>query len=505
MELNLKKHLKDNKFRYAIIVFACLIYFCVIHPIFALRTIDYDSSYQVALLRHSLTDICKLLPTDYSPPLYAFFSKIFTVFGYTYASISQSVFVMYLAIVIAALYPLRRAFGDRVSYTAALCFILSPANYYVFETIRPHTLGYTLVTISFIYACLVFLHHQKRDYILFTVFAVLSMYTHNVAMLIMLSFYIALLIWFLFEKKYLEVKHTLISGVAAALMYAPWLLVLFHQYNQVKEGFWSDLITFDVKTMLKDIFLLHFSDRLADYLMPFGAYAVVLASVYFICRLLLNKSDSPKTEIKHFLFILSTLLISISVYAFFVQFIVKIYAERYVYQYMGIVLIGIAFLMSYISRKDYFSILIVGLIAFNFVLSSINYYDDLKDNNFDEMIAYIDENSQGDVAFLHSHEWSLGTMMYYYPDARHYVTDDMFTVLTTYDVFPGEIINVGSPENIALYEDDFYVFYPDFVFNNWSPAWYYHDSEDFEYANSEEMYSGGFFGVDVYLGHVICN
>lgn len=64
------------------------------------------------------------------------------------------------------------------------------------------------------------------------------------------------------------------------------------------------------------------------------------------------------------------------------------------------------------------------------------------------MIETIKENGDDDIAFLHLHEWSLGIMMYYFPDAEHYVCDDTWCVLNTLDVFPTEVTDIGSIDNI---------------------------------------------------------
>ena len=61
--------------RYGILILALvMLAVSVIHilPPFNADIINYDSSYQYFLTKHSLSDIMKLLPEDYSPPLYTF-------------------------------------------------------------------------------------------------------------------------------------------------------------------------------------------------------------------------------------------------------------------------------------------------------------------------------------------------------------------------------------------------------------------------------------------------
>lgn len=71
--------------RYCILILALvMLALSVIHilPPFNADIINYDSSYQYFLTKHSLSDIMKLLPEDYSPPLYTLLLKLLTyIFG----------------------------------------------------------------------------------------------------------------------------------------------------------------------------------------------------------------------------------------------------------------------------------------------------------------------------------------------------------------------------------------------------------------------------------------
>ncbi|WP_287605912.1 hypothetical protein [Ruminococcus sp.] len=49
-------------------------------------------------------------------------------------------------------------------------------------------------------------------------------------------------------------------------------------------------------------------------------------------------------------------------------------------------------------------------------------------------------------------------MMYYFPDAEHYVCDDTWCVLNTLDVFPTEVTDIGSIDNINKYSKKLFIF-----------------------------------------------
>ena len=61
---------------------------------------------------------------------------------------------------------------------------------------------------------------------------------------------------------------------------------------------------------------------------------------------------------------------------------------------------------------------------------------------------------------------------------HHYVTDDFFTVLNTYDVFPSSVININNPDNIENFCDEFYTFYGVFDYAKWDAGEYYSNNDN---------------------------
>ncbi len=256
---NIKKHFKEYWLFYLITVLAVGLFCFVIYPISSLRPIDYDNSYQAALMEHSLKEIWELIPTDYSPPLYAFYLKIFEMFfGSDQAGLRVSEVVIYLGMLPVCFFPLRRAFGKKVAAFTSVCFLFTSANHWIFMAFRPHVLGYFLTTIAFVYAVLVYKTGSKRDYVCLTLFSVLAMYSHTYAMLSALGFYIALLVAFGIKKNFKSIKYVFVSGIICSVCYAPWLFVLYSQFRNVQNHYWSNLI--DFKSMFNALFLFHFDN-----------------------------------------------------------------------------------------------------------------------------------------------------------------------------------------------------------------------------------------------------
>lgn len=503
-----KKHLREYWSFYVITVLAVVLYSLVVYPLSAQRPIDYDSSYQAALMRHSLKGIWQLIPTDFSPPLYAFFLKPFAVlFGFYQEGLRLSTAVIYIGMMPVCFFPLRRAFGKKTAILTALAFLFSTANHWIFIDFRPHVLGYFLTTIAFVYAILVYKTGSKKDYVLFTIYSVLAMYTHTVAMFSALGFYVALILCFYLKRNFKAIKNVFISGIICSVCYIPWLVVLYNQFKTMRSNYWSSFINFG--KMIHAFCLLHFYDFRNDYevAIPMAVFLVVILclSIYAFVN-----GIKAKKDVSLFVTALLLFLVPVFIFVFINIFVAEIYVDRYVYNFAGMCLVLISVAVSRIKipkidLKSYVMIAFAVVLAVNFAVASQNYKKQLDSNNFMQLIERIKEEGGDNIAFVHANEWDLGIMMYYFPDAHHYVTSDMYTVLTTYDVFPSEVIDIGDPDNISQYEDTFFVCATDLSTQKWSPVRYYFDSEDYELVLFKDTYTGSYYGFNIRYAEVKVN
>lgn len=167
--------------RYCILILALvMLAVSVIHilPPFNADIINYDSSYQYFLTKHSLSDIMKLLPEDYSPPLYTLLLKLWTyIFGSSLLAMRSLSILIIWGLIFLAAFPVRAAFGKRASVICMLLYTLSYVNFLLVPEIRPTVLAYFLTAACAIYMYLALFKGYHYAYICMTVFAVLGMYT----------------------------------------------------------------------------------------------------------------------------------------------------------------------------------------------------------------------------------------------------------------------------------------------------------------------------------------
>lgn len=468
----IKKALSSDRIFAVVFAVAAAASVIYILPPYNADIINYDSAYQFFLTTKSFPEMARLIPEDYSPPLYAFLLKLWTmIFGETLASMRAASLVNVWGMLFLAAFPIREAFGKLTSLMCTVFFLFSSVNFILIPEIRPTVLAYFLVTACAVYAYLAFFMEKRYAYVCLTVFSVLAMYTHNIGMLSALAIYITAGAMSLCRREFKKTRRFIISGAICAVCYLPWLTVVLKQFGNVKNNYWSaggfslyNAFDWAVLSNLKD-----FGGGICGMIFP-------IALALTLCALVIAKAMSPEirgaksvSELKKLgskygerfsktLFLILTFAGPIAAVALFSLVGHPIIVRRYFYIFCGTAMLILAVFVSK-SGKKAIAAGAAALFAVNFFLGAFNLKKQLDESDFIEMTEYISaENPDGDIAFLHPHEWTLGIMMYYFPGARHYIFDNTWCVLNTYDVFPAEVINIGKLENMSEYEDDFYIF-----------------------------------------------
>lgn len=475
-ELNDKRNFwRENRLYIILWAAAALLSVVYVLPPLNGDYITYDSSYQYCLTLNSLEEIWRLIPTDFSPPLYAILLKLWTmVFGESLAVMRAFALLPLCGMFFLAAFPIRRAFGGKASVMCTVFFAFSTANFYIVAQIRPTTLAYFFVTAAAIYSYLALFYDYKYAYICFTVFSVLSMYTHNVGMLSALAFYISAFFVALAQKKRRHIIKFLISGAVSAVCYIPWLFVVIQQFGNVQKNYWSN-DTYSISRYYDWTIGTCFNDGNNG---PLSVAVIPIAALIAIISLLSVKSNREKLkEIKTFsdvrglvknrfsepaaktIYVILLFAAPIIVFTLFCILVSPVVSVRYFYIFCGTAVMMIAAGFSQFSGKIGMAVL-SALTAITCSLHAVNICSELENATFPEMIEYIRNSAENeeDIAFIHEHEWTLGIMMYYFPQAKHYIVDETWCVLTTYDAFPSEVINIGDCKNISEYEDEFFFF-----------------------------------------------
>lgn len=478
--IKLKAQIQNNLLLIILFVIVSLIEIFAIFPLMFSNSINYDSTYQYALTQHSFSEIWRLIPYDYSPPFYAIALKVFVViFGNSLIVMRCFSIIAVIGMYFIAAFPVKRIFGRNSAIAALLITFFSPPIFYQIHEIRPTIFGMFFFMGAAVYMLYAYSLEKKHGYVCTVIFSILAMYTHNIALVGVFGAFVAVLLFSLFTRNYKKFKKFLICGVICALAYIPWLTMLFKQISNVQEHYWvsqfdtRDALDWTFKQMLisggitvtfKLIFsLLLFSVLLRHIKLKSIKKAKTFKEIFALA--------DKKTIYRDFFLLLLFLLIPFLILTLINLFFTNLASKRYYYILGTVWLVLVGVLLGRFGNKI-LSTLILIVMCTNLIYSANSTTQDINKADMDKIASDLNkQNPDGNIAFLHLHEWTIGEMSYYFPNATHYVCDQTFTVLRTYDVFPVNIVNIGDISNIYDYTNDFYIFTDEWSFNSTIPIY----------------------------------
>ena len=209
-------------------------------------TIWFDESYSVAIARHPFTEIWAIDAHDVHPVFYYFVLHIlYMLFG---DNILVYRLFSWLCLVILGVFGythIRKSFGDWVGVLFSFFVFFFPVNVAYAGEVRMYTLVMLLVTLAGYYAWRI---HEEQDnaiqpWVLFSLCAILSAYTHYYGLIAAAVMNCFLLIESIVEC--IRLKHInrrlgmwFIFAFVQIGAYMPWLLTLLSQMATVKNSFW---------------------------------------------------------------------------------------------------------------------------------------------------------------------------------------------------------------------------------------------------------------------------
>lgn len=221
-----------------------------------------DESFSLALTTHPVAEIIRLDALDVHPPLYYLLLKIALSLAKQLTT-AASIYVGKIVSVIPSLLLLltgftwvRRSYGRRIAFFFNLFLVSMPQMAHNAVEIRMYSWGLLFVTCGFL--AMLELIAQKgpensipengyrnrlKYWLILTICAVLSAYTHYFACISVMVVYGELYVILIVRKQYDRLKGFFLSGAAVVALYLPWLSCFMRQLQQVRENYWIPPIT----------------------------------------------------------------------------------------------------------------------------------------------------------------------------------------------------------------------------------------------------------------------
>lgn len=356
----------------------------------------FDESYSIAIAKRSFQDIWIIGSKDVHPVLYYILLKIVLLISNNnliYARLFSVVPIVILSII--GFTHINRDFGNKVGLIFSMLILISPACIVYAGELRMYTWAMLFVSIMALYCFrIVKYNYSIKNWIIFSVFSLLSAYTHYYALLIAGIINIGLFVFFIVNKhknkeyeKY--IRTSIVSAIVQVLLYLPWFGILLSQTKYVSETFWPymptplDLVVFLSTGFMKD----------SDYLPRIIIIIYSIITFIFVIYLVVKNWKNKQTQSAKVCVIILGILVLILLIACALLWKIVLY-PRYFLNIFGLIIFAFS---MYLSRENKFiiSITIIIVMIFsmflNISLIKLN-YDESNSKPYD----YIANNIKND-------------------------------------------------------------------------------------------------------------
>lgn len=208
----------------------------------------HDEAFSALLIKYSWGEMFQRIAADVHPPFYYIVLRFWHyIFGDgLFALRFFSLFFGILTIVFVYLF-IKKAFkNDFLAIVSALLIAINPFQIQFSQEMRMYTLGAFLLMFSSWMLVMAIQSGRWRDWVFYGIAAGLALQTHYFLIFSVLAqavYLIVSLIWSsrakiseLFKGKLF--KASLVAYAVAFLVFLPWLMTFFKQFNQVQENYW---------------------------------------------------------------------------------------------------------------------------------------------------------------------------------------------------------------------------------------------------------------------------
>lgn len=377
----------------------------------------FDEVYSWNISLETPEDIVKIASGDIHPPLFYITLKAWTnIFGDSVLAMRMmsTVFVMLGMFILYRLCLLIKITDKRTLLILAL-YAVSPVLIYYAQEVRMQSLNLFL-TLASSFFFLKFLYNKKNLYgALWAICAMLSIYTHYFALLILFSQLIIIAVkYYQKELDFPQARKMFLFFLTPCICFLPWLPTFLKQTSQGQS--WR---TTQTLPEILDNFLTYFREIFFSYYWNYEMKGVIMGETYFSLAVIaglitstiiyLRTSDRRKLPLIILFFVPSVIAIMIS-------FKQSIIFSRYLLIAVPYLLILLVFFIFRIRKKYISYPLVFILIAASSYGLNTNYSNNYKNNDYRKIETFIEKDLKtNDKIIVEPHY--LGWILKY--DNRH--------------------------------------------------------------------------------------
>ncbi|MDR1722247.1 MAG: hypothetical protein LBR24_04275 [Methanobrevibacter sp.] len=285
---------------------------------------------------------------------------------------------------------LRKDFGWLTSGIFGFCIITMPKMMIYATQIRMYSWVMFFATISFYYAYKLLKQANNKNWIIFTIFNLLTIYTHYYGAIAIVFIYL-----FLILKNKNLINKWFLSAITLTSIYIPWVF-LFLKKTVFGDNQWSKSTFQDIPNTIWFIFSPHYHDLDMTVLGIIFLITFIILIIYYISQIIKDKKNSSSLINGGFIVLIATM----SFGCLFSVLIRPMFYPKYVFVVIGCFWLSFSVLLSktYNSRKRIFVPILIFLI-FVGICNSITFINSENVSKFAdfEFKNYLNQISENDT------------------------------------------------------------------------------------------------------------
>ena len=357
----------------------------------------FDESYSVGLARHTFGEIWSIGGHDVHPILYYWMVRIVylmtggTIMAYRIFS------VIPIAIMIILGYThIRKDFGEKTGFIFSFlsAFLPEMAQYAI--EIRMYSWAILAVTILALYAYRLTKEDNTKNWIIFGLSSLASIYLHYYGLMAAGLINVFLLIYLIVKRRKKGIIFIISFGILQGLAYLPWLVNFATQLSNVSSGYWigfsfpktpMELLSSQLAGYVKTS---DYTGLLVPTVLALELYAYMIYKTYKYAKAKEDLNSFKWSVIVYFAVILAAIIITALMKT-------SILYYRYLFVITGLYIFAVSFILG----KEENKIEIVAILSVIAILGVYNNIVMMKDNydySNQEPIKYLNENvKEGDT------------------------------------------------------------------------------------------------------------
>lgn len=421
--------------------------------------IQYDESYTLSLIRHSVPEMVRITGLDVHPPLYYLLVKLFAApFGGSIWAVRAFNLLPLIGMQTAGFTLVKKLYGSEAGWWFGVLSVFLPANMsYLLPEMRMYGLASFLVTLAFLAGRILTAKRwdvlsEKKAWLLLFAAGILAAYTQYYALIAVALIYL----WngfILFRQKRENWKKWAVCVGASAVLYLPWLFVLFGQFGEVSEDYWIAPIT--LRNLVSYIMFPIYSSMsvLAGAALAFGVLCILAAEAFYRIRKEgenTQKKDMKKKEMRqegfrllaYGLFVYGGMIgigVAVSV------LVNPVFSVRYVKCVLGILVLCMAWLFSTLGKRKQRLLLLLFLVFGACNLAAIGGKNAKNREAYDWMMEYAGEHFEENTVLAYETDGHyMGIFSYWFRQYPSVIPDEYWK--DEYEAFAPQLMTRSDYE-----------------------------------------------------------